>query len=153
MRMIDIIDRKAVVPRLKARTRDEVLMELSAVLAASNPQIDADRLFHVLLEREKMGSTGLEHGVAIPHGKLQGIATVAAAFGRSPKGVDFESMDGKPAKLFFLLAAPDDHSGEHLKALARVARAVKEESFRKKLLDAKNADSIYRVIEDMDNRL
>src|SRR5713101_4294853 len=101
MKIIDILPEALVIPALKGRTKEEVLRELSSAMAAQHPEIDAGRLVEVLWERERLGSTAIGDGIAIPHGKLPGLKTVVGAFGRHPQGVDFQSLDGKPTKLLF----------------------------------------------------
>jgi PTS system nitrogen regulatory IIA component len=105
-----------------------------------------------LEDRERLNSTALGEGVAIPHGKLAGVKRVLAAFGRSSQGVDFSSLDGKPTHLFFLLVAPEDSAGAHLKALARISRLLKDQGFRAKLLRASDARELYRTIREEDEK-
>ncbi|HXN54964.1 MAG TPA: PTS sugar transporter subunit IIA, partial [Myxococcales bacterium] len=110
------------------------------------------RLLEVLLEREKLGSTGIGEGVAIPHGKLAGVPSVIAAFGRSRAGIDFAAVDGKPARLFFLLFAPENSAGIHLKALARISRLLRSPTFRQAILDAPDRLAIHRLIVQEDSQ-
>ena len=150
MRIEDILAPELVVPALTATTKAGVLDELASAVAAQHPEIDRTRLLEALDERERLNSTALGEGVAIPHGKLPGLRRVFAAFGRSPAGVDFQSLDGKPTHLFFLLVAPEDSAGAHLKALARISRLLKDDAFRARLLQAEDAASLYRVIREED---
>src|SRR4029077_15752666 len=113
-------------------------------------EVDRARLVQALEDREKVNITALGEGVAIPHGKLPGLHRVIAAFGPSPGGVDFSSLDGKPTHLFFLLVAPEDSAGAHLKALARISRLRKNAAFRGRLMQAEDAASLYRVIREED---
>jgi len=122
-------------------------------MAASHPEIDADRLVEVLWERERLGSTAIGDGIAIPHGKLPGLREVLGAFGRHLQGVDFQSLDGRPTQLFFLLVAPEDSVGAHLKALARVSRLLKDRAFRARLLAAADQAELCRIIREEDERL
>ena len=108
--------------------------------------LEAGRLVQVLLDREKLGSTGVGEGVAIPHGKLPGLPTLVATFGRSREGVDYRSADGKPARLFFALFAPENSAGAHLKALSRVSRIFRLPAFREAILAAPTAAEIHRLI-------
>jgi len=117
-----------------------------------HPELDRQRLVLALEDRERLNSTALGEGVAIPHGKLANVKRVIAAFGRHPAGVDFQSIDGKPTHLFFLLVAPEDSAGAHLKALARISRLLKDEGFRKRLLAAGDAHELYATIRDEDAR-
>ena len=105
----------------------------------------------VLLERERLGSTGIGDGIAIPHGKLKDLDQLALSFGRSTAGVDFESMDGKPAHLFFLLVAPENCAGIHLRALAKIARLLKNSAVRKRLASVGTQDEIYAVLQEDDD--
>jgi nitrogen PTS system EIIA component len=152
MKILDILPENGVVPTLHGRTKAEVIDELAGVVAASHPEIDRARLVHALEDRERLNSTALGDGIAIPHGKLPGIRQVVAAFGRSPAGVDFNSLDGKPTHLFFLLVAPEDSAGAHLKALARISRLLKDESFRTRLISARNGADLYQTIREEDEK-
>jgi len=104
----------------------------------------------VLMEREKLGSTGIGDGIAIPHGKLKGLDNLLLSFGRSREGVDFESIDGKPVHLFFLLMAPESSTGQHLKALAKISRMLKDERFRSELMSARSAEDLFKTIAEKD---
>lgn len=150
MRIEDILGEDLIVPALRADTKPGVLAELAALVARRHPEVDADRLVTALEEREKLNSTALGDGIAIPHGKLPGIKRVLGAFGRSPGGVDFESIDEQPTRLFFLLVAPEDSAGAHLKALARISRLLKSAEFRARLLEAPDAAAIYAAIREED---
>lgn len=150
MRILDILSEKSIVPELKARNKKQVLEELIDALRQDKPELDRDRLMAVLLERERLGSTGIGDGIAIPHGKLKDIDQLMLSFGRSTDGVDFESMDGKPVHLVFLLVAPESCSGIHLRALAKIARLLKNGSVRKKLGSVTERDDIFAVIQQED---
>lgn len=152
MRITDILPESLVIPALTGQTKEAVLRELAEQLAAVHPAVSAERLVEVLWERERLGSTAIGDGIAIPHGKLPGLKTVLAAFGRHPQGVDFQSLDGGPTKLFFLLVAPEDSVGLHLKALARVSRLLKEQSFRTGLMAATDRHSLYDIIRQEDEK-
>jgi PTS system nitrogen regulatory IIA component len=150
MKIMDILVRDAVVLDLASQTKGDVLAEMARSLARAEPRLDADRLLEVLLERESLQSTGIGEGVAIPHGKLPGLERLLASFARSRPGVDFESIDGQPTHLFFLLVVPEHSGGQHLKALARISRFFRDASFRKHLLEAEQSDDIFRAIEEED---
>lgn len=152
MKIEDILDAELVLPDLGARTKTEVLEEMAAAIAARHPELDRERLVQALEERERLNSTALGDGVAIPHGKLAGIKRVFAAFGRSRSGIDFQSLDGKPTHLFFLLVAPEESAGAHLKALARVSRLLKDGAFRARLLAAPDAATLWTIIREEDAR-
>jgi PTS system nitrogen regulatory IIA component len=150
MRILDILSEKSIVPELKARSKKQVLEELIDALRQDKPELDRDRLMAVLLERERLGSTGIGDGIAIPHGKLKDIDQLMLSFGRSTEGVDFESMDGKPVHLVFLLVAPESCSGIHLRALAKIARLLKNGTVRKKLGNVTEREDIFAVIQQED---
>lgn len=141
-----MFDEDHILVDLKAKDKKEVLEELAQVITGHDPSLEKSSLVKVLLERERLGSTGIGDGVAIPHGKFQGIDQPIISFGRSRKGLDFESMDGAPAYLFFLLVAPENSASIHLKALARIAKILKNSSFRKTLMEASSRGEIYRTI-------
>jgi PTS system nitrogen regulatory IIA component len=150
MKILDILAPEAVVPDLRATSKREALEELAGVLAALHPEIDRARLVEVLLDREELGSTAIGEGIAIPHGKLPGVSSVLAAFGRSREGIDFDSLDGGLTRLFFLLVAPEDSAGIHLKALARVSRLLKDVGFRDRLFAGTTRDELFATIKEED---
>jgi nitrogen PTS system EIIA component len=152
MKIAEFLSPHAVISDLTAHSKPDVLNELSACLARTQPALKADRLVEVFKDRERLGSTGIGEGVAIPHGKLNGLTHLCASFGVSRDGVDFEAIDGKPTHLFFALVAPENSAGIHLKALARISRLFKNANFRKAILDAKGAQEIYRLIAEEDAR-
>ena len=153
MRVVDILTEELIVPQLRTATKAEVLRELAEHLAAHHPQIQVERLVTVLLDRERLGTTAIGEGIAIPHGKLPGLKGVVAVFGRSLSGIDCHSLDGAPTKLFFLLVAPEDSAGIHLKALARVSRLLKDRAFRERLLRGASRADLYRAICEEDAKL
>ena len=146
MRLSEILDSGNIIPDLKARDKKKALEELVQTIVKSKPSLDKDALVKVLLERERLGSTGIGDGVAIPHGKFHGLSEPIISFGRSLKGLDFESMDGQPVYLFFLLVAPENSASVHLKALARIAKILKNSSFRKTLMDIPTREELYKAI-------
>jgi len=151
VKIVDFLRPEAVNASLAGRTPAEVLAELTRPIATATG-LDAGRLLQTLLDREKLGSTGVGEGVAIPHGKLPGLAGIVAAFGRAPEGIDFRAIDGRPARLFFALFAPESSAGAHLKALARVSRIFRSPAFRDAILSAPDAAAIFRLIEAEDAR-
>jgi PTS system nitrogen regulatory IIA component len=153
MKLADLIQEVNIIPELKAKDKKGVLEELAEVIADYNTSIDKNTLVRVLLERERLGSTGIGDGVAIPHGKFHGISHPIISFGRSRKGLDFESMDGQPAYLFFLLVAPENAANLHLKAIAKVAKLLKNSHFRKILMEASSREQIYQTIVQNDEDL
>src|SRR5689334_1951713 len=148
MKIEDILSEDLVLADLAARAKADVLVELATALTTRYTELDKARLIGALEDRERLNSTALGDGVAIPHGKLPGLRRVLAAFGRSRAGVDFQSLDGKPTHLFFLLVAPEDSAGAHLKALARISRLLKDASFRDRLLEAPDAKALWSTIRD-----
>lgn len=151
MNIAELLDNTAVEADIDARNKEELLIEMTDVLLRSEPALDRDQVLSVLQERERLGSTGIGDGVAIPHGKIAGIQQMYLAFGRSVKGVDFDSMDGKAAHLFFLLIAPEDSISAHLKTLARISKLLKKEQVRAQLLKAQNSEDIYKIISTEDS--
>ena len=149
MKIAEFLDEELVLANLSADSKAGVLAELCGALARSR-SLDAGKLEEVLLEREKLGSTGIGEGVAIPHGKLAGVPGLIAGFGRSVKGVDFQAIDGKPTHLFFVLFAPENSAGIHLKALARISRLFRNAQLRQAILDAPDGKTIYRLIAEED---
>lgn len=152
MKILDILAPDAIIPDMQATSKPEALQELAGILAALHPEIDRVRLGTVLVEREQLGSTAIGEGIAIPHGKLPGVRNVLAAFARSKKGIDFDSLDGGPTRLFFLLVAPEDSAGIHLKALARVSRLLKDKGFRDRLFAGETREELYAVIKEEDDK-
>ena len=152
MRILDLVPPEAVVDGLRSETKEGVLRELSEAVCRLMPSLSPERLAAILMEREALGSTGIGDGVAIPHGKVPGIDRLVALFGRSREGVQFSSLDGKPARLFFLVVAPENSAGMHLKALARISRLLKDERFRRKLLAAEGADGLLQTLREEDER-
>lgn len=146
MKLSELIDQDNIIPELKAKDKKEVLEELAEPIASHEPSMDKSSLVRILLERERLGSTGIGDGVAIPHGKFHGVSQPIISFGRSRKGLDFESMDGQPAYLFFLLVAPENSASVHLKALAKIAKILKNSSFRKVLMEAPTRKELYQTI-------
>lgn len=150
MKIMDILVRDAAILDLASDTKNEVLGEMARSLAAAESSVDAEQLLDVLREREGLQSTGIGEGVAIPHGKMPGLDRLMASFARSVKGVDFASIDGQPTRLFFMLVVPEHSGGQHLKALARISRFFRDESFRKKLDGASSLEEIFKCIEEED---
>jgi PTS system nitrogen regulatory IIA component len=149
MKIVEFLRPDAVIATLGGQGAQAVLQELCRPLVAGQ-RVDGQKLLDTLLEREKLGSTGIGEGVAIPHGKVPGLPGLMASFGRSVQGVDFRAIDGKPTHLFFTLFAPENSAGAHLKALARISRIFKNPAFRDAILKAPGAGEIYRLIETED---
>jgi PTS system nitrogen regulatory IIA component len=148
----DLLQGGLIIADLKAIDKIGVIREFAAHVCAAGKVRDADELVRVLLERESMGSTGIGDGVAIPHGKLHALGEVLVAFGRSHRGVDYQSLDDKPAYLFFLLVSPEDSPGEHLKMLARISRILKNPALREKLRAEPDGRELHRLVLEEDGK-
>jgi len=154
MKILEFLDEGAVSCDLKATTKDDVVRELVGLLVKTGSIKDKDvpKLMRILLERESLGSTGIGQGVAIPHGKSNCVTQLVGAIGICQQGVAFDSLDGEPTKIFFLLVAPEDSAGPHLKALARISRLLKEKHFRDSLINAKEENTLTKILRDEDQR-
>ena len=153
MQISDFLERPAVEANLRASNKQGVLRELIGLALKVKPELDPNQLVETLLQREKLQSTGIGDGIAIPHGTTDVVPSILACIGRSCEGVDFHSLDGMPTHLFFTLLVPKSSHGQHLKALARVSRLLKEQRIRDALLEAKDADEIYDIIISEDRQL
>jgi nitrogen PTS system EIIA component len=151
MKITEMLPREFVLEDLKARNKHDALAELAGVFAKGKGKATPEAMLHVLLERERLGSTGIGDGIAIPHGKVTGLDEMVVSFGRSREGIEFEAMDGKPVHLFFLLMAPENSAGQHLKALAKISRMLKDPNFRKNLLNAEMHEDLVRIIAEKDD--
>ena len=152
MTITDVLSADRIIPDLRATTKEGVLEELAGLLAGAPTGTDVARLTAVLRERERLNSTAIGEGIAIPHGRLSGLRNVVAGFARSSKGVDFDSVDKEPTHLFFVLVAPDDAAAMHLKALARISRLLKDKDFRARLLALDSGEALYKAIVEEDAR-
>lgn len=150
MKIVDLIRRDMIIPALRATDKTGIIRELASHVAERQSEVDEGTLSRVLSDRESLASTAIGEGVAIPHGKLPTVDHIIACLGRVRRGVDFDSMDGQPTFLFFVLVAPESSTGAHLKALARISRVFKDEEFRARLLRAEGADAMYDVIAEED---
>ena len=146
MKITEFLLPDSVIGALAAKDKPGVLGELCGPRCRRVPGVEVAKLTEVLLDRERLSSTGIGDGVAIPHGKMAGLAGLVAAFGVSKDGVDFDAIDGKPTHLFFALLAPENSAGVHLKALARISRLFKNASFRKAILEAADGKAIFDLI-------
>ena len=152
MKITDFLSVQTVIPGLAQREKNAVLEELAEGLAANHSQFDAKQVLSVLMERERISTTAIGEGVAIPHGKLPGLERIFGLFARSGEGVDFNSLDGAPTHLFFVLIAPEGAAADHLKALARISRLLKDESFRRRLMAAKSSQELFTLIAEEDDK-
>jgi PTS system nitrogen regulatory IIA component len=149
MKILEVLPREAVLHNLKARDKKGVLEELVAPIATIT-KLDEEKLVRVLMEREHLGSTGIGGGIGIPHGKLKDLEQLVLGFGLSRSGVDFESMDGRPTHIFFLLVTPENSTGLHLKLLARISKILKHEPFKQRLMEAADREEIFSIIQEED---
>jgi len=151
MKILDVLHKETILSDLKSFDKKGVIEEL-VIPAARISGVNHENLVRVLMERERLGSTGIGEGIGIPHGKLKDLESLILGFGLSKKGVDFESMDGLPTHIFFLLITPENSTGIHLKLLARISKILKNEAFRKKLLNAADSDEIYSIIMEEEEK-
>ncbi|HET7005434.1 MAG TPA: PTS sugar transporter subunit IIA [Candidatus Binatia bacterium] len=152
MKIIDFVSVHTIIPALVSREKDAALEELAVGLAEKYDHLDPRKVLTVLQERERISSTAIGDGVAIPHGKLPGLDKIYGAFARSEPGVNFNSLDGEPTHLFFVLIAPENAAADHLKALARISRLLKDPAFRQRLMRGKNQQELFTLISDEDDK-
>src|SRR5262247_1138101 len=145
MLLTDLVAPNAVIPALKVNSKKQILQELAAKAAELSGQSERTVL-EILQQREKLGSTGVGNGIAIPHGKLPKLNKLFGLFARLDRPVDFEALDGQPVDLVFLLLAPETAGADHLKALARVARLLRDADVARKLRESRDAEAIYAVL-------
>jgi PTS system nitrogen regulatory IIA component len=154
MKISDFLCKKAVTANLHGTTKEDVIKELVDLLITSGEveKKERNKLIEILMAREALGSTAIGQGVGIPHGKSECITKLVASFGLSQKGVNFDSLDGEPVYIFFLLLAPQDSAGPHLKALARISRLLKDKYFREGLRQSKDEKTIIKIITSEDDK-
>jgi nitrogen PTS system EIIA component len=145
MDLSDLITPDAIMPSVKVSSKKQLLQEMAGRAAALTGLVER-QIFDVLLQRERLGSTGVGHGVAIPHGKLPGLPRICGVFARLDKPINFEAMDDQPVDLVFLLLAPEGAGADHLKALARIARVLREPTAAKKLRGCRDAAGLYALL-------
>jgi len=155
MNITDLLEVGAVTTNLKGREKPEVLAELVDLLETSGSikKTGKTEILKKLEEREMLGSTGIGKGVAIPHAKCQKVKKMIASFGIAKKGLDFKSLDGEPTRIFFLLVAPGETPGPHLKALAKISRLLDDKFIRDRLLSVKNSQDVLRIIRDEERKV
>lgn len=149
MRILDVLQPEAVLPMLQATDKTGVLQELATPLA-QRAGVELPALMQVLLEREKLGSTGIGGGIGIPHGKLDSLNSALLGLGISRAGIDFDSLDGRPTRIFFLIVTPSSATGLHLRLLGRISRLLKNDLFQQRLLQASTQQQIMSVIDAED---
>lgn len=152
MNLLDILDEQVVMTDLEATDKQGVIEELAAALKTSGKISDLDGVLQAVIEREKIMSTGIGKGVAIPHGKCDAVKELAGVLGIKKEGIDFAALDEQPVYLFFLLVSPPDVSGPHIRALAHISRLLRHDNLRKSLIDAKTVDEVLKLVETEEKR-
>ena len=147
MKLGDYLTKELVLHELTSDNKADVLNELIAPLGVKYPEMDTDQAVRVLLDREKLGTTGIGDGIAIPHGKLEDLEQVVVVVGRSSKGVEYDALDHSPCFIFYLVLAPEQVAGMHLRVLAQISRLLKDEEFRKSFLEADSSESLWQLIK------
>jgi nitrogen PTS system EIIA component len=145
MTLTDLVAPQAVIPSLKVNNKKQALQEIAAKASAISERPERD-IFDILIQREKLGSTAIGNGIAIPHGKLPKLNRLVGLFARLDRPIDFDALDGQPVDLIFVLLAPEGAGADHLKALARIARMLRDHELANKLRDARDAEAIYAVL-------
>ncbi|MFP4114698.1 MAG: PTS sugar transporter subunit IIA [Spirochaetota bacterium] len=148
MSLSDLIQPDVVKVPLAARSKSEAIAELLDVLVHAGKVSDREHAMNALFERESLGSTGLESGIAVPHAKTGAVTRLTLAIGISPEGIDFQSADGEPSRIFFLMLAPPDQSGPHIEALSEIARLARAPAFLKALARAESAQEVVELINE-----
>ncbi len=150
MKILDFLDERAISTDLKSEDKEGIINELVGLLTEANRVKNKNEMVKILLERESLGSTGIGQGIAIPHGKSPKVKKMVAALGISKKGVNFDALDGEPVYILFLLLAPANSAGPHLKALARISRLLKDKYFRDSLRNASDKETVLKTIKQED---
>ena len=148
MQLTDYLDRDQILPDLQSETKPKVLEEMLSPLRDKVQDLDLDKARDILLEREKLGSTGIGNGVAIPHGKLEELESIVLVAGRSLQGVDFDALDREPCTIFFLVLAPENVAGTHLRLLAHISRLLKDPDFQGSFMEARGRDGLFSLLEN-----
>ena len=148
MNISDLLAPEAVIAALKVQNKKQLLQELAA-RAATQTRLPEKRIFETLVERERLGSTGVGQGIAIPHGRMAGVDQITGVFARLEGGIDYEAVDSQPVDLVFMLLAPENAGADHLKALARVSRLLRQQVVCEKLRTATTAEAIYAILTDV----
>lgn len=152
MKINEILKKELIIADLAGKDKESVLKEMAGFLQSQGAIQDKEALYSALMEREKLGSTGIGENVAIPHAKSSEIDHILTLFGRSVQGIDFDALDKKPVHFVCLVLAPSNSTGHHLKALARIARLLKSQSLREGVLKAGDVNEIYSILVDEDSK-
>lgn len=150
IKIFDFLCKKAITTDIKSRDKKGAISELIDLLAKEKRIKDPQKAFRAVMDREEIGTTGVGQGVAIPHGRTDAVGNIIGAFGISKQGIQFESLDGEPVNLVFLLLSPYDSGGHHLRALARISRLFKDKFFRQALLETHTNEEILKIIDQED---
>jgi PTS system nitrogen regulatory IIA component len=153
VKLADILRESCVVADIKGVTKREILFEMVETLKKAKLIDDIEPVVEIIMEREKLGSTGIGDGVAIPHGKMKKLNTILCVAGRSKEGVNFDAVDRQPVHIFFLVLAPEDSASMHLKVLSRISKVLRDQSFKKNILKLATAHDIYTNIIEADDKL
>jgi len=153
LKIAEILQEQCVVADIRGKTKREIITELVEALAKARLVKDVEPVVNVVMDREKLGSTGIGNGVAVPHGKLKNINNIMCAFGRSQNGVDFDAVDRAPVHIFFLVLAPEDSASLHLKVLSRITKILRDQSLRKKIIKLTNVRELYTSILEEDEKI
>lgn len=149
MKLSEILNKSSIINNLQSTVKQEVIVEFAQLLSGV-VKAPCNEITDVLMERENLGSTGIGGGIAIPHGKLRTVKSITVGCGLSKNGVDYDSLDGKPVHIFFLLLTPENSTGDHLKVLAYISKLLKREEFKKRLKSAATNEQLYKIILDQD---
>lgn len=149
MKLSQLLKKESIVADLESTTKQGIIRELARTVAPV-AGIAAEEIAAVLMERESLGSTGIGGGIAIPHGKLNSVKEIILGFGRSKKGVSYDSLDGRPVHIFFLLLTPENSTGGHLKVLAQISKLLKMDHFKQELINADAVEDIHEFILEQD---
>lgn len=150
MNLSEFLTDEYIIIDTKGHTKFQIIEELMECIGKSDKVTDKELALNDIIDRERYLSTGLEHGLAVPHGKSKAVTELIMCFGISKEGVDFDSLDGKPAQLIFLLLSPKDTSGPHIQALAKITRKMKNEDIRKQLINADSIETVRAIFEELD---
>ncbi len=152
MKLSDILKKDGIIDEMKSEDKKSVLAEFAAIASRVSTKLSQEQVLEILWSREQLGSTAVGNGVAIPHGKVPGLDNIIALFGRSKSGIDFQSHDNKPTHLFFVLLAPETAIGNHLQALARLSRLLKDTKTRERLINCPSPE-LFDILIAEDSKI
>jgi len=146
--LYQLLNESLIIPDLKASGKSEVLNELAGVLLSNDIVSEKTALMDKLTEREKIETTGVGHGIAIPHARTEAVSGLALCFGVSREGIDYDALDGKPVNIFFLIVSNEENKNRYIQLLARISRICRKESFREKILNSDSASEILEIFRE-----